>query len=88
VSLVGAKDQAEDFGFVGDRYAVVDLFANWKVNERVTTGLVIENLFDRQYTEYLNGNSSPGFNAKASLSVILYRVPRRDTSHVGWTTLL
>jgi hemoglobin/transferrin/lactoferrin receptor protein len=72
VSLVGAKDQAEDFGFVGDPYAVVDLFANWKVSERVTTGLVIENLFDRQYTEYLNGNPSPGFNAKASLSVKLY----------------
>jgi hemoglobin/transferrin/lactoferrin receptor protein len=72
VSLVGAKDNAEDFGFVGDPYALVDLFASWKVNERVTTGLVIENLFDRQYTEYLNGNPSPGFNAKASLSVKLY----------------
>jgi hemoglobin/transferrin/lactoferrin receptor protein len=72
VSLVGAKDNAEDFGFVGDPYAVVDLFANWKVNERMTAGLVIENLFDRQYTEYLNGNPSPGFNAKASLSVKLY----------------
>jgi hemoglobin/transferrin/lactoferrin receptor protein len=72
VSLVGAKDKAEDFGFVGDPYAVVDLFANWKVDERVTTGLVVENLFDHQYTEYLNGNPSPGFNAKASLSVKLY----------------
>jgi len=33
---------------------------------------VVENLFDRQYTEYLNGNPSPGLNAKASLSVKLY----------------
>lgn len=72
VSLVGAKDKAEDFGFIGDPYAVVDLFASWKVNERATAGLVIENVFDRQYTEYLNGNPSPGFNAKASLSVKLY----------------
>lgn len=72
VTLVGAKDKAEDFGFVGDPYAVLDLFASWKANERVTTGLVVENLFDRQYTEYLNGNPSPGFNAKASLSVKLY----------------
>jgi hemoglobin/transferrin/lactoferrin receptor protein len=72
VSLVGSKDRAEDFGFVGDSYAVVDLFATWNINERVTTGIVVENLFDRQYTEYLNGNPSPGLNAKASLSVKLY----------------
>ena len=67
-----AKDNAEDFGFVGDPYTVVDLFASWQVNERVTAGLVVDNLFDRQYTEYLNGDPSPGFNAKASLSVKLY----------------
>jgi hemoglobin/transferrin/lactoferrin receptor protein len=72
VSLVGSKDRAEDFGFVGDSYAVVDLFATWNINERVTTGIVVENLFDRQYTEYLNGNPSPGLNAKASLSFKLY----------------
>jgi hemoglobin/transferrin/lactoferrin receptor protein len=71
VSFVGAKKRAEDFGFVGDPYAVVDLFASWKVSERVTTGLVVENLLDRQYTEYLNGNPSTGLNAKASLSVKL-----------------
>jgi hemoglobin/transferrin/lactoferrin receptor protein len=72
VSFVGRKDRAENFGFVGDPYAVVDLFATWNVNERVTTGIVVENLFDRQYTEYLNGNPSAGLNAKASLSVKLY----------------
>ncbi len=72
VSLVGGKDKAEDFGFVGDPYTLVDLFANWKFNERMMAGLVVENLFDRQYIEYLNGNPSPGFNAKASLSVKLY----------------
>ncbi|ANY78201.1 hypothetical protein BB934_08110 [Microvirga ossetica] len=72
VSFVGGKDSAEDFGFVGDPYTVVDLFASWQVNERVTAGLVVDNLFDRQYTEYLNGDPSPGFNAKASLSVKLF----------------
>jgi hemoglobin/transferrin/lactoferrin receptor protein len=72
VSLVGAKDNAEDFGFVGDPYSLVDLFATWNVNERVTAGLVVENVFDREYTVYLNGNPSPGLNAKASLSVKLY----------------
>jgi len=72
VSFVGAKDNAEDFGFVGDPYTVVDLFASWQLNERVTAGLVVDNLFNRQYTEYLNGQPSPGFNAKASLSVKLF----------------
>ncbi|MET0530458.1 MAG: TonB-dependent hemoglobin/transferrin/lactoferrin family receptor [Microvirga sp.] len=72
VSLVGTKDNAEDLGFIGDAYSLVDLFANWNVNERVTAGLVVENVFDRQYTVYLNGDPSPGLNAKASLSVKLY----------------
>jgi len=71
LSLVGEKKNAEVFGFVGDAYALVDLFASWQVNDRVVAGLVIENVFDRQYTEYLNGNPSPGLNAKASLSVRL-----------------
>jgi hemoglobin/transferrin/lactoferrin receptor protein len=72
VSLAGTKDNAEDLGFIGDAYSLVDLFANWNVNERVTAGLVVENVFDRQYTVYLNGDPSPGLNAKASLSVKLY----------------
>jgi hemoglobin/transferrin/lactoferrin receptor protein len=72
VSLVGTKDNAEDLGFIGDAYSLVDLFATWNVNERVTAGLVVENVFDREYIVYLNGNPSPGLNAKASLSVKLY----------------
>jgi hemoglobin/transferrin/lactoferrin receptor protein len=72
VSFVGTKDDAEDFGFTGDAYSLVDLFATWNVNERVTAGLIVENIFDQQYTVYLNGNPSPGLNAKASLSVKLY----------------
>jgi hemoglobin/transferrin/lactoferrin receptor protein len=71
VSAFGEKKNAEDFGFIGKAYAVVDLFASWQVDERITAGIVVENLLDRQYTEYLNGNPSPGLNAKASLSIRL-----------------
>ena len=71
VTLVGEKKNAESFGFMGDGYSVVDLFASWKINEKATAGLIVENLFDRQYTEYLNGQPSAGINAKASLSVRL-----------------
>ena len=72
MSFVGAKDNAEDFGLPAIPHGIVDLFASWQVNERVAAGLVVDNLFDRQYTEYLNGEPSPGFNAKASLSVKLF----------------
>ena len=71
MTLVGEKKKAEALGFVGDGYAVVDLFASWQVNERMTAGLVVENLLDRRYTEYLNGQPSAGINAKASLSIRL-----------------
>jgi hemoglobin/transferrin/lactoferrin receptor protein len=66
---VAEKKDADAFGFIGEGYALVDVFANWKVNDDVTAGLVVQNLFDRQYTQYLNAQASPGLSAKASLSI-------------------
>ena len=35
----------------------------------MTAGLVVQNLLNRQYTQYLNAQPSPGLSAKASLSI-------------------
>ncbi|WP_210496692.1 TonB-dependent hemoglobin/transferrin/lactoferrin family receptor [Microvirga antarctica] len=69
VTGVAQKKDAADFGFVGDGYALVDVFASWKIKPDMIAGLVIQNLFDRQYTQYLNAQPSPGLSAKASLSI-------------------
>ncbi|MBM6592617.1 TonB-dependent hemoglobin/transferrin/lactoferrin family receptor [Microvirga pudoricolor] len=69
ITAVGEKRDAEEFGFEGDAYALVDVFASYKVNDDVTAGLVVQNLFDRQYVQYLNIYPNPGMTAKASLSI-------------------
>ncbi|WP_112664305.1 TonB-dependent hemoglobin/transferrin/lactoferrin family receptor [Microvirga flavescens] len=72
VTWVAEKKNAAALGFIGEPYTLVDLFADWNVSENVKAGLVIENLFDVQYTQYLNAQPSPGLNAKAALTVKLY----------------
>ncbi len=68
VTLVGKKDAAAT-GFVGESYELVDIFARWQVNDRVNADLALNNIFDRQYTQYLDGDPSPGFNARLSVAV-------------------
>lgn len=72
VTWVAGKKNAAALGFIGDPYTLVDLFADWNVNDNVKAGLVVENLFNVQYTQYLNAQASPGLTAKAALTVKLY----------------
>ncbi len=69
LTVVGKKDDDLATGFVGEAYQLVDLFANFEVNETTSANLQLNNIFDREYTQYLNADSSPGFNAKASLTI-------------------
>lgn len=69
LTVVGAKNDAGAMGFVGEAYQLVDLFARWNINERATADLALNNIFNRQYTQYLDADPSPGFNAKLSLTV-------------------
>ncbi|CAH1659138.1 TonB-dependent hemin, ferrichrome receptor [Hyphomicrobiales bacterium] len=50
-------------------YGLVDLFASYQYNEDIRGDVVIQNLFDRQYTQYLNTEASPGLTAKFALTV-------------------
>ncbi|MCB5174511.1 TonB-dependent hemoglobin/transferrin/lactoferrin family receptor [Microvirga lenta] len=50
-------------------YGLVDLFASYRYDENISGDISIQNLFDRQYTQYLNSNASPGLTAKFGLTV-------------------
>jgi len=71
LTYTAKKEGAAGLGLVGDPWQTVDLFANWQINERTTAALFLGNLFDERYTVYPNGQPSPGFNAKASLTLKL-----------------
>lgn len=69
VTFVGKKDGDVSTGFIGEAYQLVDLFANFEISETMSANLQLNNIFDRDYTQYLNADPSPGFNAKASLTM-------------------
>lgn len=69
LTVVGKKDEDLSTGFIGEAYELVDLFAQFEINETTTANLALNNIFDREYTQYLNADPSPGFNAKASLTM-------------------
>jgi hemoglobin/transferrin/lactoferrin receptor protein len=50
-------------------YGLVDLFASYQYNDDIRGDFVIENLFNRRYTEYLDNETSPGLTAKFALTV-------------------
>ncbi|ACK50880.1 TonB-dependent heme/hemoglobin receptor family protein [Methylocella silvestris BL2] len=50
-------------------YGLLDLFASYKFSESVNADLYLKNVFNQQYTQYLNTLPSAGFGAKASLTV-------------------
>lgn len=50
-------------------YGLVDFFASYRVNDRIRADFIVQNAFDKRYTQYLNLLPSPGVTAKAALSV-------------------
>jgi hemoglobin/transferrin/lactoferrin receptor protein len=50
-------------------YGLVDVFASYRHDENISGDLSVQNLFDRQYTQYLNSEASPGLTAKFGLTV-------------------
>lgn len=69
VTVVGSKRDDAATGFIGEAYNLVDLFGSYAFNESVSADVALNNIFDRDYTQYLNADPSPGFNAKASLTM-------------------
>ena len=50
-------------------YGLVDFFASYLVNDRVRADFILQNAFDKRYTQYLNALPNPGLTAKAAISI-------------------
>ncbi|TXM71934.1 TonB-dependent hemoglobin/transferrin/lactoferrin family receptor [Methylobacterium sp. WL69] len=50
-------------------YALVDVFASYRVNDRIKADFILQNAFDKRYTQYLNALPNPGLVAKAAISI-------------------
>lgn len=65
ITSTAARDDGE---LSSEAWQTIDLFFNIPVGETGMLGLALNNLTDENYTEYLNTQPSPGFNALASLT--------------------
>jgi hemoglobin/transferrin/lactoferrin receptor protein len=52
-------------------FVVADAFASYTYDERITGNVLVTNLFDRKYTQFLNQEASPGLTVKFMLTVKL-----------------
>jgi hemoglobin/transferrin/lactoferrin receptor protein len=52
-----------------DAYTLVDLFAQYTLNDYAVLNLNIDNLFDVNYRPYLDQQNNPGFTARVGLTV-------------------
>ncbi|MCJ2046198.1 TonB-dependent hemoglobin/transferrin/lactoferrin family receptor [Methylobacterium sp. J-078] len=50
-------------------YALVDFFASYRVNDQIKADFILQNAFDKRYTQYLNALPNPGLVAKAAISI-------------------
>lgn len=66
-NIVGAR---EDGTLSSQAWQTLDLFLTRRFGEVGTFGLSLNNVTNETYTQYLNTQPSPGFNALASLSIL------------------
>jgi hemoglobin/transferrin/lactoferrin receptor protein len=50
-------------------YGLVDLFASYAYNDKVSGDVTITNLFNKQYTQFLDVEPNPGLTVKAGLTI-------------------
>lgn len=50
-------------------YALVDFFASYRVNDRIRADFIVQNAFDKRYTQYLNLLANPGLTAKVAVTM-------------------
>ena len=67
LTLTGSR---EDSLLSSDAWHTLDLFLTQSIGARASFGLALNNVTGETYTQYLNTQPSPGFNALASLSVV------------------
>ena len=50
-------------------YGLVDLFASYAYNDRVSANFSVNNLFNREYTQFLNVEPNPGLTVKGGITI-------------------
>jgi hemoglobin/transferrin/lactoferrin receptor protein len=50
-------------------YGLVDLFASYAYNDRVSANFTVNNLFNREYTQFLNIEPNPGLTVKGGITI-------------------
>ena len=50
-------------------YGLLDLFASYRITDRVRADVIVQNVLDKRYTQYLNLLQSPGLTAKAAITI-------------------
>jgi hemoglobin/transferrin/lactoferrin receptor protein len=71
ITMVAGKNGSPSGWPQSPGYATVDLFATYEVTERISANLNLDNIFNRQYTQYLDLSASPGFNARLAVGIKL-----------------
>jgi hemoglobin/transferrin/lactoferrin receptor protein len=74
--IVGEQDRfVEDLDVAArhhaEAYTLVDLFAQYEVNDNAIVNLNIDNVFDENYRQHLDQYNSPGFGARVGLTMRL-----------------
>jgi hemoglobin/transferrin/lactoferrin receptor protein len=67
--LVAAQDRVPTATLATDAYTLVDLFAEYQHTENVTFNLLVDNVFDEPYRQYLDQSFSPGLNARFGVTM-------------------
>ncbi len=71
VSMVAGKNGSLSGWPESPGYTTVDLFASYQLTERISANLNFDNIFNRQYTQYLDLSASPRFNARLAVGIKL-----------------
>ncbi|HEY5204461.1 MAG TPA: TonB-dependent receptor [Roseiarcus sp.] len=50
-------------------YGLVDLFASYAYNDRVSANFSVNNLLNREYTQFLNVEPNPGLTVKGGITI-------------------
>ncbi len=50
-------------------YGLVDLFASYAYNDRVSANFSVNNLLNKEYTQFLNVEPNPGITVKGGITI-------------------
>ncbi|MDF3607129.1 TonB-dependent receptor [Paracoccus sp. DMF-8] len=70
LTLVGARgEDSSTAAFSSEAHETLDLFGQYRIREGLDASIALNNIFDKNLTQYLNTSPSPGFNARAVLTM-------------------